>query len=331
MTHPHLGLYAMVAAALAIYFVIFKPLAPRPKRWKHYLSRIGLVVFVFLLGSTLFILYVIQGIFSSFPAPQIHQINIIDILQLILPKLHYQPGLSLFELAFYGWLNYFRYVFLALIVVGIWAARRLKVDSKLIIMIISLIFEVHANYLAYPIIGLALYSILVKRSTFGIFGRLSKHKERTKQNSKFKKSVDKERPFEILWVYFVCFIISTSFIVALYGGLPRSYSIHPYGVYPQYVSDYDMLAMNFIRQDMGVISLPAEFVIMGDLDTASAGVIEFGNLRLIQNDTRFYFVSTYLEPQLHLLWGALLWTQRAWPLVNVTELTGAKTVYVVLS
>jgi hypothetical protein len=136
---------------------------------------------------------------------------------------------------------------------------------------------------------------------------------------------------KLLCVSLIGLVLSVSFTAALYGGFPRRWPLGPYSEGPQYPSDYDFEAMSYIKEDLDVIQVPPNFVILGDDSTAIAATLEFGHIKLIKDERRFYIVSIYQEPELVDAWIQVLNVPSPSPLDYVMKLTGADTVYVVLT
>jgi len=122
-----------------------------------------------------------------------------------------------------------------------------------------------------------------------------------------------------------------SFTTALYGGFPRRWPLGPYSEGPQYPSDYDFDVMSYIKEYLGVITIPPHFLILGDHHTAIAATLEFGHIKLIKDGRRFSIVSIYQEPELDVAWRQFLTNPSLDPIDHVMELTGADTVYIVLT
>lgn len=129
----------------------------------------------------------------------------------------------------------------------------------------------------------------------------------------------------------IAFIMAVSFTTALYGGFPRRWPLGPYSEGPQYPSDYDFEAMSYIKEDLGLITIPPNFLILGDHHTAIAATLEFGHMKLIKDGRRFPIVSIYQEPELDVAWRQVLTNPSLDPLDYAMELTGADTVYIVLT
>jgi hypothetical protein len=239
--------------------------------------------------------------------------------------------------AFYFYLNNFTYIHYLLIIVGIYGWIRYKLDKKSLIVIISLIllnyinliihydilvlpgvsvagdtyrFKYQMHFISFILMGIGIYAI------FDFIRGLFKGK----------------KVIRITTNLLGIFLISSLVLTSVYGGFPRLNSEGPYiGGKLRYVSDNDFRAIQFIKDIES--NKNVDYYILADGFTCTAAFYEIGYRTLkASSGNKFRFCS--LRPHVgepESLWLNATINPSIKPLKRVKEITGANTVYIILS
>ncbi|XES76064.1 MAG: carbohydrate binding domain-containing protein [Candidatus Bathyarchaeia archaeon] len=349
LIHQWVGQFALIAAVLSIYLHKFRPFAEGCKtRIKSKLALMGLILLSFLCSISMILVYYLTSIvtpkvfsFSFNPDVSIHQL-----FSLIFPNFWINNSLSFWGQVFYGYLNNFSYILYLFLALGLIVAIRRRANLNWVCLVCVLVVVSFMNMLitggllsvadesAYRsfyclnlistvLTSLGLYFVMESATklrvgfTFYLFSRFK------------KKLVFKS--FSFLFVL----VISLTIVSSVYGGLPRVNSVGPYNAQSlRYISEYDFEAAQFIKNVEGDWS--NNFYVFGDLFTSSAFLSEFGAKTFVTSTGNYLFVSERpfsAEP-----WQLYLKTVQPskesdvfYPLNQIMNLTGAKTVFIVLT
>ena len=350
LIHQWAGQLALIAAVVSIYLNKF---APFRYGFRHCIESkgnlLGFLVLSALLSVSLIGIYFCTSILSpkSFSFSLNPNIDIYQLTSIVFPPLWFNGSLPVREQIFHGYLNNFSYVLYILIGVGFITAIKRKANLNWIVLILVLIvvsfanmiidsglfiipgwggnnyrYFYYLNHISSVLVGVGIYRAKEFIASIKFSFKLHLHGFRSEHVLS---------PFLFLFIL----ILSGAVTASVYGGFPREDSMGPYNARQlRYVSEYDFATAKFIKDTEG--DWNNDFYVFGDLFTSSALLSEFGAKTFVTPYGNYLFVSErpfYDEP-----WTLFTMITQPWrypdvfyPLERIMNLTGAETVYLILT
>jgi hypothetical protein len=353
LIHEYVGYYALFATCVSFYLYKARPFSGEHSnsvraRRVHALRLLGFcfVLCLFLIGFMFapLLFSLVSSPTLGYAATLNPQANLGAWLNIIFPPLWQNTNLPLTGQVFYGYLNNFTYVLYGLILIGIVASFKIKLNKNWIALTSSLIllslsnmisvkyviqlndvwsgefyrFFYIMNFVTFILVGVGVCLIL--KLKVRPFLKVGKH---------FGEAGKRLGSFALKLL--VILILSSLMAASLIGGFPRPDSMGPYkGVNLAYVSDYDIEAVRFIK---GTASTQNQnFFMFTDLYTSCAVLSEIGfeQIHTAQGSFTIYSAKPFDAPPWQ-LWLELIEKPSLHPFVSIANITGVKVVYAVLS
>ncbi|MDH5689825.1 MAG: hypothetical protein OEY81_00130 [Candidatus Bathyarchaeota archaeon] len=347
LIHVFVGVSALIVMVLSIYLSKIKPLGSQHKyHIRSGKGAAGFFVLAALASTSLLFVYslasLIRGNVFGYSGYLSIDFDIAGWIELVFHPLWYDATIPLNLQLFYCYLNNFSYVLYIFILLGIFGSLKKKLDlewvfitlSLLVFYIVSMIihryffifpkiweydyyrFFYPLNFVSFPLVGVGIYQL--KEWVQGASRKIRI------SIGKFHLSLSKH-----LSSVFLVLILSGCITASLYGGFPRETGeVLVYkGKMLKYVSDYDFEAVRSIKE----VANDHDFFIFGDIYTGCAVLSEFGFKTIDTENGSLPIFSSIHYPTFWELWGDLITDPSFFPLERVTELTGVKEVYVVLT
>lgn len=340
LSHAYVGLYSLIVALVCIYLHYFPPFGRVQFQIKKSYEKtminlkgpfvrnkkklFGFIILIFVVSFSIIPVYLIGNLFifnSSEAARPNLEIDLGSTSKIIFPEIWDDTDLPFLERSLQFSINNFSYLLYFLILLGLILSLNSHPDYTIVIITLILFsfssmilqtslfssmgwtreyyrFFYYMNFVSFPIVGFALNKL------FTITHRIN----------------------TLLGVFFVI-LLATSLTSSMYAGFPRKDSMGPYGDNPKYISEYDVAAINFIKNEEQ-LEYPISFFIFGDSYTCSAALLEIGFPKLENGIKRFSPYSSWLLPE---IWSDMLKRPSLGYFEDVMNQTGASNIYLILS